>query len=111
MWPSSSSPATAPRNGPKTSYEKKEDSLWRFEPDNKLEGIVCYDSITEEESGTLLADKELRYLIHQIATKNEQGEAKAGSPHIVTIFDCCHSGENTRNAGIEEETFSEKAPI
>jgi hypothetical protein len=92
----------------KDQYEKKSDSLWRFEPDNKLEGIVCYDSITENGTGTMLVDKELRYLIHQIATKNEQGEAKAGSPHIVTIFDCCHSGENTRNAGIEEETGVKK---
>jgi len=74
--------------------------IWRFEPDEKLEGLVCYDSINKEGNGTLLADKELRYLINQVATRRPDGQAKENAPHILTIFDCCHSGENTRNIGI-----------
>jgi len=59
-------------------------SLWHEEPDGKLEGLVCYDSL---KTNLLLADKELRFLIQQLALNN---------PHILTVFDCCHSGENTR---------------
>ncbi len=80
-------------------YANKE--LWSKEPDGKLEGLVCYDSITRDEKGTLLADKELRYLIHQIAVQDSAGAPKP--PHIIAIFDCCHSGGNTRNIGIGEE--------
>ena len=57
-----------------------------YEPDQLLEGLVCHDS--GRGGKPLLADKELRYLIHLLAQKGCD---------IVTIFDCCHSGDNTRN--------------
>lgn len=54
----------------------------------KNEVLICYDS-TLEKSGMDLADKEMRYLIHKASLKGS---------HLVTIFDCCHSGGNTRSA-------------
>ncbi|MBN3885085.1 MAG: caspase family protein [Nostoc sp. JL34] len=57
----------------------------------KLETIVCYDSRTTDENGNEirdLADKELRYLIANVAKKQ---------PHILVVFDCCHSSSGTRD--------------
>ena len=56
------------------------------EYDKKLETIVCHDS--RNGKTTDLADKELRYLIHEVAQNK---------PHIFTVFDCCHAGTNTRH--------------
>lgn len=61
--------------------------FWDMQSRKLLQCLVCYDSITD--SGyRLLADKELRYLIQKVSEKGA---------HIVTIFDCCHSGSNTRS--------------
>ncbi|MCB9302347.1 MAG: caspase family protein [Lewinellaceae bacterium] len=79
------------------TQEEADPALWRFETDGKLEALVCYDGILETENGTsfnLLADKELRYLIYQLSQKG---------PKIVTIFDCCHAGGNTRNDYVGEQ--------
>lgn len=54
----------------------------------KNEVLICYDS-SLDASGMDLADKEMRYLIHKAAQKGS---------HLVTIFDCCHAGGNTRSA-------------
>ncbi|MEH2237570.1 caspase family protein [Nostoc sp.] len=62
----------------------------------KLETIVCYDSRTLGEDGTEirdLADKELRYLIAKVAKKE---------PHILVVFDCCHSSSGTRDTDRKE---------
>ncbi|BAZ08283.1 peptidase C14 caspase catalytic subunit p20 [Calothrix sp. NIES-4071] len=53
--------------------------------DRRFETVVCYDS--RVPNGQDLADKELSYLIEQVA-KNQ--------PHILIILDCCHSGTATR---------------
>lgn len=78
------------------TQEDADEVFWRGEADKKIEALVCYDSVSVE-NGTprmaLLADKELRFLIQEVA----QSE-----PHIVTIFDCCHSGGNTRNGNFSE---------
>ena len=61
------------------------------ELDGKIGGLFCNDSETgniNHKDKTFLADKELRYLIHELAEKD---------PHIVVLADCCHSGDNTRN--------------
>ncbi|MEH2336006.1 caspase family protein [Nostoc sp.] len=67
------------------------------EPDKKkLETIVCYDSRTVDENGNEirdLADKELRYLIAKVA-KNQ--------PHILVVYDCCHSSSGTRDTDRKE---------
>ncbi len=72
------------------AQENADPDLWHEEGDRKLEGIVCVDSLN---TNLLLADKELRYLIGQVAAKK---------PHLVTLFDCCHSGENTRGFEVLE---------
>lgn len=69
------------------TVEDADTEVWTAEQDKRLEGIVCY--YTENKSGKfLLADKELRYLFAKLSEKTKA--------HIVTIFDCCHSGDNTR---------------
>jgi hypothetical protein len=84
------------------AQEQADPSVWVAEPSKKLEGLVLYDSIPEGfKNSKLLADKELRYLLHYISTRNEKGEKKK-SPHIVVITDCCHSGENTRGGDFND---------
>lgn len=69
--------------------------LFPTETDKRLECLACYyDEALKNDF--LLTDKELRWLIKQLSANN---------PHIVTIFDCCHSGENTKNAKVLSNTF------
>ncbi|MBK8704774.1 MAG: caspase family protein [Saprospiraceae bacterium] len=68
--------------------------FWKSSPSRALQCLVPYNGIIAPSPppplspSRLLADKELRFLIHQISKKQ---------PHIITIFDCCHSGQNTRS--------------
>jgi pimeloyl-ACP methyl ester carboxylesterase len=68
------------------SQEPAPEEFWPLEPDRKNETLVCYDSRTD--NGKDLADKELAYLIGELAKNN---------PHIVVIMDNCHSGSGTRD--------------
>ena len=61
--------------------------FWDSEPDRKLESIVCWDS--RLEGGMDLMDKELSYLIWKAKGDKDLSFA--------AVFDCCHSGSNTRN--------------
>jgi uncharacterized caspase-like protein len=67
----------------------------REEIDGHIANITAYDfDLKAPNRGqALLSDKELRYLIRQLA-EDAQGKPKA---HVLTLFDCCHSGENTRS--------------
>jgi len=71
------------------------------EPDGKLEVLACYDSHLDHQ-GSFLADKELRYLIYQLYQKTKA--------QIITIFDCCHSGTNTRNPDLSIRRLMDSAP-
>lgn len=72
------------------------DIAWDEETDGKLECLTCYyDAILSTDF--LLADKELRYLIHEIYQNKK--------PHIITLFDCCHSGDNTRALTVSKVAF------
>ncbi|MDD5393938.1 MAG: caspase family protein [Thiothrix sp.] len=62
--------------------------FWDIEPDQLNESLVCHDSRTPGVPDLL--DKELRYLIAQLA-------AKCG--HIAIFLDCCHGGHGTRFVG------------
>jgi hypothetical protein len=62
------------------------------ETDKRLECLVCHDGGATKPSDFLFTDKELRHLIAALYEKT--------GAHIVTIFDCCHSGDNTRGASI-----------
>ena len=66
--------------------EKAPEEFWHLEPDRLDETLVCYDSRTKGNHD--LADKELRYLLVQVAQKN---------PRVIVILDSCHSGSGTRN--------------
>ena len=75
--------------------QEQADDLWG-ETDERLECLVCYDGGTTKSSEFLLTDKELRFLIYELHQKT--------GAHIVTIFDCCHSGDNTRNVALVAAT-------
>ncbi|RCR71546.1 caspase family protein [Larkinella punicea] len=82
------------------TQEWADPTVWKHETDGRLECLAChYDEQTA--SDFLLADKELRYLIQQLSAKK---------PHVVTIFDCCHSGDNTRNGALVQTVFKDEAP-
>ncbi|BAY96218.1 peptidase C14 caspase catalytic subunit p20 [Tolypothrix tenuis PCC 7101] len=66
--------------------EKAPEEFWHLEPDRLDETLVCYDSRTPGNYD--LADKELRYLLFQVAKKN---------PRVIVILDSCHSGSGTRD--------------
>ena len=79
-----------------SGHGTREISEGRFKEDHNgwLETIVCHHE--DGDKNYLLADKELRYLFHQC-------ESVA---HILTIFDCCHSGDIMR--GKEDEQGAKK---
>lgn len=70
------------------AQEWADPAVWKMETDRQLECIVCYFD-KNNQTDFLLADKELRFLLHKLS---------ASCNHIVTLFDCCHSADNTRNA-------------
>ena len=70
------------------SRERANDE-WFKTSDGKTEVIVTVDSMTEDyQLDNPLADKELRWLIHNLA------KTKAD---ITLLLDCCHSGGGTRD--------------
>ncbi|MCB9282825.1 MAG: caspase family protein [Lewinellaceae bacterium] len=78
------------------TQEEADPELWRYESDKRLECLVCYDSVKAgSNTYSFLADKELRWLIHELWQKT--------NAHVVTVFDCCHSGENTRNVHVGQQ--------
>jgi lysophospholipase L1-like esterase len=88
--------------------ESADPKVWWMEPNQRLQGLVCFDSIPQgSRNFNLLADKELRFLLHELE-KGSKSKPKNGSPKILTIFDCCHSGSNTRSA--EEDRDEEVRP-
>jgi lysophospholipase L1-like esterase len=70
------------------TQETADPAIWLTETDGQLECLVCHDAGTANTWDFLLADKELRFLIGQVG---------ATGAHVVTAFDCCHSGDNTRS--------------
>lgn len=69
--------------------EQADPMFWRIEPDRQNEVMVTVDSINPNTNEFKpLADKELRWLIKQVAKNN---------PQITIMFDCCHSGGGTRD--------------
>ena len=80
------------------SQESAPPEFWHLEPDHMDETLVCWDSRTTDWD---LADKELAYLIAQVAKNN---------PHIIIILDCCHSGSGTRDPNTVPEKGVRHAP-
>ncbi len=70
-------------------------SFAREELDGHIGGLVMHnfaDKTLSNPGQTVLADKEVRYLIREIAKKGTE----AKPVHQLVMFDCCHSGESTR---------------
>lgn len=75
------------------TQEAAEPNVWESETDGRLECLVCYPE-TETGAPFLLADKELRFLLHELAQ---------GGAQVLTIFDCCHAGDVTRAGRVQHE--------
>ncbi|QDV37457.1 caspase family protein [Tautonia plasticadhaerens] len=75
------------------SQERAPKEFWHLEPDKLDETLVCYDSRMDGPGHHDLADKELAYLIEQVA--------KPGG-HVVVVLDCCHSGSGTRDLRVQQ---------
>ncbi len=69
------------------AQEHAPEFLKKFEEDDKLEVFCCHDSRLDN-GATFLANKELRYVLHQVTQKEK--------PHTVVVTDCCHSGNIAR---------------
>lgn len=67
------------------TQEKAAPEFEGIDPTGVQEAIVCYDSGLKDKY--CLSDKEIRVLLRQV---QQQGA------HVLTIFDCCHSGTITR---------------
>ena len=68
-------------------------SFQEDEFDGNIAALVCMESypfIGNRPMAPGISDKELRYLVHDL-------DIKTGGATIITVFDCCHSGENTRS--------------
>ena len=87
------------------SQEVAPELFWPGEPDHLNETLVCADSRLPGHYD--LADKELGWLIQEVASQDAQGTPKAGSPHVVVILDSCHSGSGTREV---DDTLTRLAP-
>ena len=84
------------------TQEWADTTVWTSETDGLLECLACYYD-GQTANNFLLADKELRYLIGQLTG----GKAPAERPQLVAIFDCCHSGDNTRNGELMTTAFAD----
>ena len=73
------------------AVEHADETIWT---DPRLECLVCHYE-KPHSPDFLLADKELRILLKELYDKTKA--------HIVTIFDCCHSGDNTREIAAAAE--------
>lgn len=83
------------------------DFLKESEVDGRLGGIVCWnynDPKGNTPDDSILSNKEFRYLIHQVSKKGTKKE----KVHVVMVFDCCHSGSNSRTAKAETATVRSK---
>ena len=68
-------------------------------PDGLQETLLCYDS--RLPGGLALADKELAWLLQDIADRGAE---------ITVVLDCCHAGSGTRNAARADGTRIRRAP-
>lgn len=69
------------------SWGKTNQAFFKFDPDEREEGLVCHDSRVNNQFD--LADKEMAVLLNYIARNNAE---------VVLLVDSCHSGSVTRFA-------------
>lgn len=84
------------------------DFFRHIDVNGQMQSIVCYDS--RSTGGVDLTDKELSQLTWEV-TYDENYKAFK-KLHLVTIFDCCHAGGNTKEAerdrGIDQGVIPEE---
>lgn len=69
------------------SWGKTNQAFYKFDPDEREEGLVCHDSRVNNQFD--LADKEMAILLNYIARNNAE---------VIMLVDSCHSGSVTRFA-------------
>ncbi|CAA6817214.1 MAG: Unknown protein [uncultured Aureispira sp.] len=69
------------------SWGKTNQAFFKFDPDEREEGLVCHDSRVNNQFD--LADKEIAVLLNYVARNNAE---------VVLLIDSCHSGSVTRYA-------------
>ena len=67
------------------SWGKTNQAFFKFDPDEREEGLVCHDSRVDNQFD--LADKEMAVLLNYVARNNAE---------VVLLVDSCHSGSVTR---------------
>ncbi len=88
------------------AQERADTRVWTEERDGCLEALACYSP--PGAPFALLADKELRFLLNR-AVFGGPDQPKSGTPpHLLAIFDCCHSGDSLRSVGLQAETARER---
>ncbi|WP_116108601.1 caspase family protein [Lewinella sp. IMCC34191] len=81
------------------SREPAAQAFRTYFPESLQETLVCFDS--RLPGGLALADKELAWLLQDIADRGAD---------ITVVLDCCHSGSGTRNAARADGTRIRRAP-
>lgn len=69
------------------SWGKTNEAFFKFDPDEREEGLVCHDSRVDNQFD--LADKEIAVLLNYVARNNAE---------VVLLIDSCHSGSVTRDS-------------
>jgi hypothetical protein len=67
------------------SWGKTNEAFFKFDPDEREEGLVCHDSRVDNQFD--LVDKEMAVLLNYVARNNAE---------VVLLVDSCHSGSVTR---------------
>jgi hypothetical protein len=79
------------------AVELADERVWQ---EKRLQGIVAFTDHADPGK-VMLADKELRFLFTRLYEKT--------GAHILTIFDCCHAGDNLRAAAAADWTAKQIA--
>lgn len=89
------------------AFQNAPRQFWHMKSARQVETLVCADS--RQFGGRDLVDKELGYLIWK-TMKGKTGDGSAENPgvHFLSVMDCCHSGDNTRDT--KSEVMSRDAP-
>jgi hypothetical protein len=81
------------------SHAEAPPEFWHTKPDRQNETLVCVDSRDPQAPAARdLLDKELAYLLWD-ALGGDRGK----NVHCLVIMDCCHAGNNTRAAALNDD--------
>lgn len=81
------------------SFQGAPPVFWDLKSGKQVETLVCVDSRTP--GGRDLVDKESAYLLWDALHDKVSYEEGQPGVHTLLIFDCCHSGDNTRDGSTQ----------